>query len=373
MSQAQLPFTMRTLLEEMVQRKASDLHVVAGSPPIFRIDGELVRYGETRLTPEMTRALIFSLLNDEQRRKLEDEKELDFAVSIQGLARFRANVFFQRGTVALAIRVIPYEIPSPKDLRVPEVALELIKKNQGLILVTGPTGSGKSTTLASLINVINETQSRHIITIEDPIEFLHRSKKSLISQREVHVDTKSFANALRSALREDPDVILVGEMRDLETIGAALTAAETGHLVFATLHTPTAPEAINRIVDVFPPHQQTQIRVQLAAVLEAVITQRLLPARLGKGTGKGRVLATEVLIGTPAVRNIIRENRIHELYSVMQTSQKEGMHTMNQSLYRLYREGHISWEIALQYSPNPADLERLGSREGPVRAGTRRV
>ncbi len=371
MSQTQLPFTMRTLLEEMIQRKASDLHIVAGAPPIFRVDGDLIPYGNVRLSAEMARALIFYLLNDEQRKKLEDEKELDFAVSVPGLARFRANAFFQRGTVAMAIRAIPYEIPSPKELRLPPVALELIQKSQGLILVTGPTGSGKSTTLASLINVINETQSKHIITIEDPIEFLHRNKKCLISQREVGVDTTSFARALKSALREDPDIILVGEMRDLETIGAALTAAETGHLVFATLHTPTAPEAVNRVVDVFPPHQQTQIRVQLAAVLEAVITQRLVPARVGKGTGKGRILASEVLIGTPAVRNIIRENRIHELYSVMQTSQKEGMHTMNQSLYRLFREGLITWETALKYSPNPSDLERLGAREVAVRGGRR--
>ncbi len=357
------PYTMRTLLEEMVTRGASDLHISVGSPPILRVDGHLVAYGQQVITPDIARTLIFSLLDDHQRKRLEDEKELDFAVSIEGLARFRANAFYQRGSVALAMRQIPFKIKSPEELGLPKVVYEIAKKTMGLVLVTGPTGSGKSTTLASIIDVINSTESRHIITIEDPIEYLHRNKKSVIAQREIGQDTKSFATALKYVLRQDPDVILVGEMRDLETIHAALTAAETGHLVFATLHTPTAPEAVNRIIDVFPPYQQTQIRVQLAQVLEAVITQRLLPSALGKG----RVLATEVLIATPAVRNVIREARTHELPGIMQTSQRFGMYTLNQDMYRLFQEGRIKWETALQFSPNPEDLARMSGARARVR------
>ncbi len=344
------------LLEEMVERGATDLHLVAGAPPYFRINQELVPGEYDVLTPAMTRSLVYSLLNDGQKRRFEEDLELDFAISIEGLSRFRGNAYIQRGSVACAIRRIPFNIPQIEDLGLPEPVLAIPKKTQGFVLVTGPTGSGKSTTLAAVINRINYDRSCHIITIEDPIEYLHKNRKAIVSQREVGQDTHSFAKALKYALREDPDVIMIGEMRDYETVAAALTAAETGHLVLATLHTDSAVESINRVIDVFPPHQQGQVRVQLAQVLEMVITQKLLP----KAKGEGMALATEVLVATPAVKTLIREARIHEIYGVMQTSQRFGMKTMNMSLYELASQGVISWQTALFVSPNPEELKKMG-------------
>ncbi|RLF79003.1 type IV pili twitching motility protein PilT [Thermococci archaeon] len=347
--------TIKELLEEMVFKKATDLHLVAGAPPYLRIDQQLVPTNYKYLTSHDVKALVYSLLTETQRAKLEEELELDFAVSIEGLSRFRCNAFFQRGTVAAAIRRIPFQIPQLETLGLPAIVHSLVEKDKGLVLVTGPTGSGKSTTLASLIDRINQTRAAHIITLEDPIEYLHRNKKSIIAQREVGQDTKSFARALKYTLRQDPDVIMVGEMRDLETIQSALVAAETGHLVFATLHTGTAIESINRIIDVFPPHQQDQVRVQLAGVLEAVIAQKLLP----HARGKGMVLATEVLVATPAVQTLIRESRVHEMYGVMQASQAFGMQTMNMSLANLYKKGAISLQTAMLVSPRPDELKKM--------------
>jgi twitching motility protein PilT len=344
------------LLEEMVERGATDLHLIAGAPPYFRINQELVAGDYEVLTPAMTRSLVYSLLNDSQKRRFEEELELDFAISIEGLSRFRGNAYIQRGSVACAIRRIPFNIPQLEELGLPDAVLAIPKKTQGFVLVTGPTGSGKSTTLAAIINRINYDRACHIITIEDPIEYLHKNRKAIVSQREVGQDTHSFAKALKYALREDPDVIMIGEMRDLETIAAALTAAETGHLVLATLHTDSAIESVNRIIDVFPPHQQGQVRMQLAQVLECVITQKLLP----KANGDGIVLAAEVLVATPAVKTLIREARIHEVYGVMQTSQRFGMRTMNMSLYELVSKGLITWQTALFVSPNPEELKRMG-------------
>lgn len=344
------------LLEEMVEEGATDIHLVAGAPPYFRINQELVTGEYDVLTPAMTRSLVYSLLNDSQKKRFEEELELDFAISIEGLSRFRGNAYIQRGSVACAIRRIPFDIPQIEDLGLPESILAIPKKTQGFVLVTGPTGSGKSTTLAAIINRINYDRSCHIITIEDPIEFLHKNRKAIVSQREVGQDTLSFARALKYALREDPDVIMIGEMRDFETVAAALTAAETGHLVLATLHTDSAVESINRVIDVFPPHQQGQVRVQLAQVLEIVITQKLLP----KARGTGMILASEVLVATPAIKTLVREARIHEIYGVMQTSQRFGMRTMNMSLYDLASQGTISWQTALFVSPNPEELKKMG-------------
>ncbi len=352
-------FSMKELLEEMVMKGATDLHLLAGAPPYFRIDQKLVPAQQYKfLMPNNAKTLIYSLLNDNQRRKLEEELELDFAISIEGLSRFRANAFFQRGSVAIAIRRIPFTIPPLEKLGLPPIIHSLIEKDKGLILVTGQTGSGKSTTLASIIDRINQTRPEHIITMEDPIEYLHRNKKSIIAQREVSQDTHSFARALKYALRQDPDILMVGEMRDLETIEAALTAAETGHLVLATLHTSSAIESINRIIDVFPPYQQGQVRVQLASVLEAVIAQKLLP----HARGKGLVLASELLVSTPAVQTIVRESRMHELYGVMQASQSFGMQTMNMSLSALYRKGSLALQTALLVSPRPDELKRMVSK-----------
>jgi len=306
--------TMRELLEEMVRKKASDLHLTAGLPAQFRIDGEIVSSDSEPLPPEMTKGLTYSILNEEQRKRFEIERELDLSFGVRGLSRFRANAFMQRGVVSIAIRQIPYEILSLKELGLPDVVDRLTNKTKGLILVTGPTGCGKSTTLASVVDKINNERRCHIVTIEDPIEYVHHHKRSIVNQREVHADTHSFCNALKYVLRQDPDVILVGEMRDLETISAALTIAETGHLTLATLHTNSTYEAINRIVDVFPEHQQGQVVAQLAFVLEGVLTQQLMP-RIG---GRGRVLASEVLICTPAVKALIREKKVHQIYSHMQ-------------------------------------------------------
>ncbi len=350
--------TMRELLEEMVRRKASDLHITAGLPPQFRIDGHIISSNAEPLTPEMTKQLAYSILNDEQRKRFEMEKELDLSFGIKGLSRFRANVFLQRGVTTVAIRQIPFEIRTLDELGLPPVVGELATKQKGLILVTGPTGCGKSTTLAAIVDKINSERRCHIITIEDPIEYVHHHKRSIVNQREVQADTHSFAKALKYVLRQDPDVILIGEMRDLETIAAALTIAETGHLTLATLHTNSTYETINRIVDVFPEYQQSQVLAQLAFVLEGVITQQLIP-RLG---GKGRVLACEILVCTPAVKALIRERKIHQIYSLMQAGQKFGMQTMNQSLYKLYVTRQISLEEALGRSPDVTELEQMLSR-----------
>jgi len=352
--------TIQALLEEMVVKEATDLHLIAGSPPYMRIDQELVSTDYEVLTPAMTRSLVYSLLSDSQKKRLEEEMELDFAISIEELSRFRGNAYLQRGSIACAIRRIPFQIPSIRELGLPPIVENLVEKRQGMILVTGPTGSGKSTTLAAMIDKINQDRACHIVTIEDPIEYLHRNKMAIVSQREVGQDTKDFARALKFVLRQDPDVIMIGEMRDLETIASALTAAETGHLVLATLHTDSAIESVNRIIDVFPPHQQGQVRVQLAQVVEAVITQKLLP----RSKGKGMVLATEIMVATPAIRTLIRESRIHEIYGVLQTSQRFGMKTMNMSLFQLYREGSITWQTALYASSNPEELKRMGKQAG---------
>jgi twitching motility protein PilT len=361
--------TMRDLLEEMVRKKASDLHLTAGLPAQFRIDGLITSSDSESLTPEMTKSLTYSILNEEQRKRFEIERELDLSFGVRGLSRFRANAFLQRGVVSIAIRQIPYEILSLKELGLPDVVERLASKSKGLILVTGPTGCGKSTTLASVVDKINSERRCHIITIEDPIEYVHHHKRCIVNQREVQADTHSFANALKYVLRQDPDVILVGEMRDLETIQAALTIAETGHLTLATLHTNSTYEAINRIVDVFPEHQQGQIVAQLAFVLEGVITQQLMP----KVGGRGRVLACEVLICTPAVKALIREKKVHQIYSHMQAGQKFGMQTMNQALYKLYVTREISLEEAMGRSPDIAELEQMLSRKGVLGSSADRV
>ncbi|MGD9141776.1 MAG: type IV pilus twitching motility protein PilT [bacterium] len=363
------PVSMRELLEEMVRKKASDLHLTAGLPAQFRIDGEIMSSDSEPLSPEMTKALTYSILNEEQRKRFEIERELDLSFGVRGLSRFRANAFLQRGVVSIAIRQIPYEILSLKELGLPDVVDRLANKNKGLILVTGPTGCGKSTTLASVVDKINTERRCHIITIEDPIEYVHHHKRCIVNQREVQADTHSFANALKYVLRQDPDVILVGEMRDLETIQAALTIAETGHLTLATLHTNSTYEAINRMVDVFPEHQQGQIVAQLAFVLEGVITQQLMP-RIG---GRGRVLACEVLICTPAVKALIREKKVHQIYSHMQAGQKFGMQTMNQALYKLYVTREISLEEAMGRSPDIQELEQMLSRKGVLGSACDRV
>ncbi len=349
---------LRSLLEEMVRLRASDLHITAGLPPQYRVDGEIISADTEELTPDMTKQLIYSILNEEQRKRFEMDKELDFSFGIKGLSRFRANVFLQRGVTTAAIRQIPYEVMGFDELGLPPVVKDFASKQKGLILVTGPTGCGKSTTLAAIVDKINSERRCHIVTIEDPIEYVHRHKKSIVNQREVRADTHSFTNALKYVLRQDPDVILIGEMRDLETIAAALTIAETGHLTLATLHTNSTYESINRIVDVFPEYQQAQVLAQLAFVLEGVITQQLIP-RLG---GKGRVLAAEILVATPAIRALIREKKVHQIYSLMQAGQKFGMQTMNQALYRLYVTRQISLEEALGRSPDIAELEQMLAR-----------
>jgi len=348
----------RTLLEEMVAKKASDLHLTVGSPPQLRIDQRLIPVSDEKLTPVTAKALAYKILTDKQQKKLELDLEVDFAFGIEGLCRFRGNVFFQRGSVATVIRRIPLTIPTIEELNLPKICNSFVYKPKGLILMTGPTGCGKSTSLASIIDRINSERNVHIITIEDPIEYVHRHKKSIVNQREVNSDTKSFASALKYVLRQDPDVILVGEMRDLETISAATTAAETGHLVFATLHTNSATESINRIIDVFPPHQQAQIRAQLSLVLEGVVTQKLMPRRIGGGL----VLASEVMICSPAIRALIRDNKVHEMYGILQVSRKIGMHTMNQTLLELVQTGLISADRAISASSVPEELERMLER-----------
>jgi twitching motility protein PilT len=345
--------TLYDLLKMMIEKNASDLHITTGSPPRLRIDGKLVNVDHPPLAPADTKALCYSVLTDAQKHKYEENNELDLSFGVKGLSRFRANVFMQRGAVAGAFRTIPFEIRGFKDLGLPEIVSELVKKPRGLILVTGPTGSGKSTTLAAMIDRINSERYEHIITVEDPIEYLHPHKRCLINQREVNADTASFKAALKYVLRQDPDVVLIGEMRDLETIEAALTVSETGHLTLATLHTNSAVQTINRVIDVFPPHQQEQIRVQMSFVLEGIFAQNLIP----KKSGQGRVLAVELLVPNPAIRNLIREDKIHQIYSMMQTGQaKFGMQTMNQSLYELYSKGLSTYEDAIGRSSVPDEL-----------------
>jgi twitching motility protein PilT len=354
-----MPVTLHELLKTMVDRGATDLHCTTNTAPVIRIDCALERLSSPPLTAPETKRLAYSVLTDAQKHRLEETLELDFSFGIKGLARFRANVFYQRGAIGAAFRRIPYEILGFKELGLPPVVESLCEKPRGLVLVTGPTGSGKSTTLAAMIDKVNAEHPLHIITIEDPIEYLHTHKKAMVNQRELHSDTHSYTNALRSVLREDPDVVLVGEMRDLETIEAALQIAETGHLTFATLHTNSAPQTINRIIDVFPDNQQPQVRAQLSFVLEGIICQSLLP----KAGGKGRVLASEVLIPNSAVRNLIREDKVHQIYSTMQTGQlKHGMQTFNQALATLYQRRLITLQIAMSYSSQPEELQDMINR-----------
>jgi twitching motility protein PilT len=347
--------TMEDLVQQLVERGGSDLHISAGSPPKIRIDGRLVNTEHDVLSPEMSQKLIYSVLDSNQIARFEKELELDMSFGIEGLGRFRTNVFQQRGAVGGAFRIIPYEIKSMKDLGLPiDLCESLCALPKGLVLVTGATGSGKSTTLASMIDYINVVRNEHIITVEDPIEFVHRNKNCLVNQREVGSDTHGFVDALVHVLRQDPDVILVGEMRDVTTIETALILAETGHLTFATLHTSDAVQTMNRIVDVFPAYQQQQIRTQLSFTLQAVFCQQLLP----RASGRGRVLCAEIMVCTAAVRSLIREDKAHQIFSLIQTGGKYGMRTMNQSLYELYRAGLITYEDALEHSTDPEDLKR---------------
>jgi twitching motility protein PilT len=349
-------FDFADLLLEVLNRRASDLHVTAGSRPMVRIRGRLVELEDyPELTPTDTREVVYSILTNDQRQRLETDWQIDFAYAIPNVARFRVNAYFQRAAIGAAFRLIPFEIKSIDDLGLPSVMHEFVHKPRGLVLVTGPTGSGKSTSLAAVIDAINRQREDHILTIEDPIEFLHPHKKCIVNQRELGSDAKSFAFALKAALRQDPDVILVGEMRDLETISTALTAAETGHLVFATLHTQDAPQTIDRIIDVFPPEQQQQVRVQLSVALQGVVTQQLLPTV----DGAGRCCACEVLIPTAAVRNLIREGKTHQVMSVMQTGSQSGMQTMDAALATLMRQGKISAKLAESRSSHPDELRRL--------------
>lgn len=356
------PVSLRTLLDEMIERGASDLHVTAGDRPRLRVDGDIVNSNiEQVLTPRDTLQLAYSVLTENQKKRFEMDDELDFSFGIANLSRFRGNVFKQRGCVTLVIRQIPFQIKTFADLQLPPVMASLSERPRGLVLVTGPTGSGKSTTLAAMIDKINTERRGHIITVEDPIEFIHRHRNCIINQREVGSDTKSFASALKYALREDPDVILVGEMRDLETIQAALTIAETGHLVFATLHTNSAAEAINRIIDVFPSHQQSQVRAQLAFTLEGIITQVLLP----KIAGRGRAMAAEILVMTPAMRALIRDDKVHQIISMMQSGKKYGMQTMNDALYQLYVTRQVSADECVRASGDPNEFLRMIGK-GPI-------
>jgi twitching motility protein PilT len=343
------------LLRRMVEQKASDLHLKDGSPPVLRIDGELEPQDLPPLSAAAMSAILDEITDDEQRERFDEEKELDFAHIAPGTGRFRVNAALQRGSVTLAFRLVREDIPSLEELGLPAICGSLALKRRGLVLVTGPTGCGKSTTLAAMIGHLNERERRHIVTIEDPIEYVHHNKRCLISQRELGPDTRSFAGALIHALRQDPDVILVGEMRDLATIAAALTAAETGHLVLATLHTPNAPQTIDRVIDVFPPHQQQQVRAQLAMALEAVLCQTLVP----RSDGPGRVQAMEIMVATSAIRSLIREGKTHQLLGVIQTGAQFGMCTLDQALAALYRAGVIGLEAALEHSQSPDEVRSL--------------
>ncbi len=349
------------LLEQVVVRGASDLHVTVGSEPVIRVNGALERLDEfNRLMPDDTQRMLYRILSTEQQKHFEIKRQIDISYSIPGLARFRVNVYFQRESLGAAFRLIPAELKTLEQLNLPPVLRDFTSKPRGLVLVTGPTGSGKSTTLAAVIDEINRTRDDHIMTIEDPIEFLHRHKRCIVNQREIGPDATSFAEALRGALRQDPDVILLGEMRDLETISTALTAAETGHLVFATLHTQDAPSTVDRLIDVFPAAQQEQVRVQIAGTLQGIVTQTLLPT----SDGRGRVAALEVLLPDDAVRNLIRQAKVEQIYSVMQTNTARGMQTLEQAMLELCRSGKISTDTALARSSRPDQLKSLLQRNG---------
>jgi twitching motility protein PilT len=344
------------VLTKMVEDRASDVHLTPGFPPAIRVRGRIAPIDDyPPLSPQETREIVYSLLNDAQRKKFENNMQLDFAYAIPGVARYRVNCFFQRGAISAAFRLIPEEIVSLEALGLPSVMEEFCRKPRGFVLVTGPTGSGKSTSLASMVDLINREREEHILTIEDPIEFLHTHKKCIVNQREVGADAIDFSSALKSALREDPDVILVGEMRDLETISTALTAAETGHLVFATLHTQSTSQTVDRIIDVFPPHQQQQVRMQLSIALQGIVTQQLLPT----ADGSARVVGCEVLVPSPAIRNLIREGKTHQIYSALQTSGAVGMQTMDAHLAQLVRMGKITRSLAEQRAAVPEELKRL--------------
>jgi twitching motility protein PilT len=344
------------LLDVVLERGASDLHLTVGAPPTVRLHGDLERLSEYPImTPRALQGMIYAILPQKMRERLEQELELDMSYALPGRARFRVNVYFQRDSIGAAFRLIPYEIKTVDELELPSVVGDLARFPRGFVVVTGPTGSGKSTTLAGMVDIVNKERAAHIMTVEDPIEFLHKHERCIVNQREVGADTHSFSQALKHVLRQDPDVILVGEMRDLETIGTAITAAETGHLVFATLHTQDAPQTIDRIIDVFPPHQQQQVRVQLATTLQGVVTQQLLQT----ADGRGRVVAVEVLICTPAVRNLIREGKVHQIYSIMQAGGRFGMQTMDQSLANLVKAGHITQQLAYERCHDAEELNRL--------------
>jgi len=365
---------LRQLLEEMIERDASDLHITAGERPKLRIDGEITNSNsEHVLTPKDTLQVAYSVLTENQKKRFETEDELDFSFGIQNLARFRGNCFKQRGCVSMVVRQIPFSVKTFEELNLPPVLARLAEKPRGLVLVTGPTGSGKSTTLAAMVDKVNREWKGHIITVEDPIEFIHRHQGCIVNQREIGTDTHSFAAALKYALRQDPDVVLVGEMRDLETISAALTIAETGHLAFATLHTNSAAESINRIIDVFPSHQQSQVRAQLAFVLEGICTQTLLP----KASGKGRVMACEILVATPAIRALIRDDKVHQIYSAMQAGKKHGMQTLADSLYTHYMNRDVTLEECLRVTSDQNEFLRMvgepvPGEDAPARGGAGR-
>jgi twitching motility protein PilT len=358
MNESRLPqgnkLSIGDFLHAMLDRKASDLHIIAGAPPSLRVAGELIALGDTPLTAADTQRICYSILSEAQRHQFEKEQELDISFGFQGRSRFRANFYRQRGSVAAAIRVISRIIPALEELGLPPAALELSQRRQGLVLVTGPAGSGKSTTLAAIVDRINQERRAHIVTIEEPIEYLHAHKQSLVSQREVPSDTTAYHLALKYLLRQDPDVVVIGEMRDLETISAALTLAETGHLTFGTLHTGSAPETLSRILDVYPPGQQRQVRTQLASILEAILAQRLLPK-----AGGGRVLVAELLLCTPPIRALIREGNFHLIPTQMELGKAQGMQTMNTALLNLLEQRLISWEDAVAHSPNPDQLRAL--------------
>lgn len=362
--------TLNQMLRTMIEQDASDLHITTHTPPQLRIHGKLVPLKIQALESKDTKQLCYSVLTDNQKHRFEEERELDFSFGIKGLARFRGNLFVQKGSVAGVFRRIPYEIPTLASLGAPSILMEMIKKTRGLILVTGPTGSGKSTTLAALVDVINTQRNEHIMTIEDPIEYLHNHKGCIVNQREVTSDTFEFSKALKHVLRQDPDVVLIGELRDLETISAALKISETGHLTFATLHTNSCAQTINRIIDVFPAHQQSQIRAQLSFVLEGVVSQTLIP----RASGDGRVLAAEIMIPNAAIRNLIREDKVHQIYSQMQIGQtKFGMQTMNQALYALVSKRIITIEEASYRSPDAEELKMMIHQGGDVPAHMKRA
>ena len=348
--------TLEELLQLLVERGGSDLHVTAGAPPKIRIDGRLISTEHDIMDAEMSQKIVYSVLDNEQIARFEKNLELDMSFGISGLGRFRTNVFQQRGAIGAVLRIIPYEIKSYQQLGLPgSLCEDLCSLPKGLILVTGATGSGKSTTLAAMIDYINRGRNEHIMTVEDPIEFVHRNRSCLVNQREVGNDTHGFKAALRTVLRQDPDIVLIGEMRDQETIEAALTISETGHLTFASLHTSDAVQTVNRIVDVFPAYQQQQVRTQLSFTLQAVFCQQLMP----RADGRGRVLAAEVMVANSAVRSLIRDDKVHQIYSIIQTGGKHGMQTMNQSLYELYRKKYITYDDALGHSSDPEDLKRV--------------